>query len=118
MINYTWTDEDVKLVEKFIELKNKGYYADGAQLTQIYNRVLNKRVNPTNCGSCIRQRIMELESALNHFKEKMKNESDKNDNLITTPQENNNAADASTGKEKEDMKERMKKVRAARKKNK
>ena len=69
MINYTWTDEDVKLVEKFIELKNKGYYADGAQLTQIYNRVLNKRVNPTNCGSCIRQRIMELESALNHFKE-------------------------------------------------
>lgn len=63
-----WTDEDVKLVEKFIDIKNRGYYADGTQLTEIYNRVLEKRVNPTNCGSCIRQRINELEEALNRFK--------------------------------------------------
>lgn len=63
-----WTDEDIKTVEKFIEIRNKGYYADGTQLTQVYNRVLDKRVNPTNCGSCIRQRINELEEALNRFK--------------------------------------------------
>lgn len=63
-----WTNDDVKLVEKFIDIKNKGYYCDGAQLTQVYNRVLNKNVNPTNCGSCIRQRVQELEDALNHFK--------------------------------------------------
>lgn len=63
-----WTDEDVKLVEKFIEIRNKGYYCDGAQLTAVYNRVLGKRVNPTNCGSCIRTRINELEEALNRFK--------------------------------------------------
>lgn len=63
-----WNDEDVKLVEKFIEIKNKGYYCDGTQLTEVYNRVLEKRVNPTNCGSCIRQRINELEDALNRFK--------------------------------------------------
>ena len=55
-------------MEKFIDIKNKGYYADGTQLTEVYNRVLNKRVNPTNCGSCIRQRINELEEALNRFK--------------------------------------------------
>lgn len=63
-----WTEEDVKTVERFIEIRNKGYYADGTQLTQVYNRVLDKRVNPTNCGSCIRQRINELEEALNRFK--------------------------------------------------
>lgn len=63
-----WTDEDIKIVEKFIDIRNKGYYADGTQLTQVYNRVLDKRVNPTNCGSCIRQRINELEEALNRFK--------------------------------------------------
>lgn len=63
-----WTNEDVKMVEKFIEIKNKGYYCDGGQLTEVYNRVLEKRVNPTNCGSCIRQRINELEEALNRFK--------------------------------------------------
>ena len=63
-----WTNEDIALVEKFIEIKNKGFYCDGGQLTQVYNRVLERNVNSTNCGSCIRQRINELEVALNHFK--------------------------------------------------
>jgi hypothetical protein len=63
-----WTNEDVKLVEKFIEIRNKGFYCDGGQLTEVYNRVLDKRATPTNCGSCIRARINELEGALNTFK--------------------------------------------------
>ncbi len=63
-----WNDEDVKLVEKFIDIKNRGFYADGKQLTDVYNRVLEKKVAPTSCGSCIRQRVTELESALNQFK--------------------------------------------------
>lgn len=67
----TWTSEDVQLVEKFIDIRNRGYYASGEQLTEVYNRVLNKRVNPTNCGSCIRQRINELEEALNRFKKQL-----------------------------------------------
>lgn len=64
----TWTSEDVKLVEKFIEIKNKGFYVDGGQLTEAYNRILNKHVNVTQCGSCLRQRVNELEEALNRFK--------------------------------------------------
>lgn len=63
-----WTDDDIKFVERAIELKNKGYYIDGNQLTEVYNRILNKRVNTTSCGSCLRQRISELEGALNHYK--------------------------------------------------
>ena len=63
-----WTNEDVALVEKFIDIKNKGYYCDGTQLTEVYNRVLEKHLTPTNCGSCIRQRINELEGALQQFK--------------------------------------------------
>lgn len=64
-----WSDEDIKMVEKLIEIKAKGYYADGKQVTDYYNRLLNKHVNPTNCGSCIRQRVGELEGALNHARE-------------------------------------------------
>ena len=64
-----WTSDDIKMVEKFIEIKNRGLYCDGGQLTEVYNRVLDRKVNPTHCGSCIRQRINELESALNRFKE-------------------------------------------------
>lgn len=84
-----WTSDDIKMVEKFIEIKNKGYYCDGGQLTEIYNRVLEKRVNPTNCGSCIRQRINELEAALNRFKELDKGL--KEQEVDNVPQEENKA---------------------------
>ena len=63
-----WTNEDIVLVEKFIEIRNRGYYADSAQLNDVYNRVLEKNVAPTSCGSCMRARISELETALNQFK--------------------------------------------------
>lgn len=66
-----WTNDDVKLVEKFIEIKNKGFYCDGGQLTEVYNRVLEKNVPTTNCGSCMRARISELEQALTQFKKQM-----------------------------------------------
>ena len=63
-----WTNEDVTMVEKFIDIKNRGYYCDGGQLTEVYNRVLEKSAPPTNCGSCMRARISELETALSQFK--------------------------------------------------
>lgn len=63
-----FTKEDIELIEKFIKIKNSGYYVDGGQVTEVYNRVLEKNVNTTNCGSCLRGRISELETALNRFK--------------------------------------------------
>lgn len=69
-----WTNEDVIMVEKFIDIKNRGYYCDGGQLTEVYNRVLEKNAPPTNCGSCMRQRINELEVALNQFKKTLEKE--------------------------------------------
>ena len=100
------TSDDVKMVEKFIELKTKGFYCDGAQLTEVYNRVLDKRVNPTNCGSCIRQRINELEEALNRFK-KLSEELEK-EKVEDTKEEENKALT-----EAEIMKQKMARVRAA-----
>lgn len=82
----TWTSEDVQLVEKFIEIRNKGYYVSGEQLTQVYNRILHKNVTPTNCGSCIRQRINELEGALQQFKKSIE--------LDSKPSEDGNPMEA------------------------
>lgn len=82
-----WTSDDVRMVEKFIEIKNKGLYCDGGQLTEVYNRVLDRKVNPTNCGSCIRQRINELEAALNKFK--TLSEGLKEQEVDNVPQEEN-----------------------------
>ena len=84
-----WTSDDVRMVEKFIEIKNRGLYCDGGQLTEVYNRVLDRKVNPTNCGSCIRQRINELEAALNKFK--MLSEELKEEEVDNVPQEENKA---------------------------
>lgn len=66
-----WTNDDIELVEKFIKIRNRGMYADGKQLTDVYNRVLEKNVHVTSCGSCLRQRVSELEKALNKFKEQI-----------------------------------------------
>ena len=86
-----WTSDDVTMVEKFIEIKNKGYYCDGGQLTEVYNRVLEKSAPPTNCGSCMRARISELEGALNQFKktlevnEEAQNESVRKEQALQEP---------------------------------
>lgn len=95
-----WTSEDIAFVEKAIEIRNKGYYIDGGQLTEVYNRVLGKRVTPTQCGSCLRQRVNELEGALAQFKKL-------NEKVEETKEE--------TKPEQEDIKERMARVRAAKK---
>lgn len=109
-MNYTFTQEDIEFVEKAIELKNKGFYIDSMQLTEHYNRILNKRVNNTTCGSCMRQRVLELETALNHYKA---SEAKKQAELDNTKEDENKAV---TEAGNEDMKARMERVRAARKK--
>lgn len=71
------SQEDIELIKKFIEIKNRGYYADGKQLTEVYNRVLSKNVNVTSCGSCLRGRVQELENALNQFNAMVKKQEEK-----------------------------------------
>ena len=87
-----WNKEDIDIVEKFISIKNKGLYCSGSEVTDVYNRVLNKSVRPTNCSSCIRQRISELETALNAFKRLA--EAQKQAEPTTIPPEENNATEA------------------------
>ena len=67
----TWTDKDIEIVETFINIKKRGLYASGEQVTIVYNRVLGKNLRTTNCGSCIRSRITELETELERFKKRM-----------------------------------------------
>lgn len=82
-----WNKEDIEKVEKFIEIRNKGYYCDGAQLTEVYNRVLEKHVNVTNCGSCLRQRVNELAEALERFK-KLSEASKPDEGTVAKEEEN------------------------------
>lgn len=102
----TITNEDLKLIDKFNEIMQRGYYADGAQVTELYNRVINpqKPLTPTNCSACVRRRISDLVN----FKNKMERQLEIENKAVSEPSE--------PLSQEEVMKERMAKVRAARKK--
>lgn len=61
------SEEDKTLIKKLINIKNRGYHCSGKQVTEIYNRVLNKTAKPTSCSTCIRARVQELENALKQY---------------------------------------------------
>lgn len=63
-----FTKENIELIEKFIIIKNQGRYASGQEVTKVYNEVFDKNIPTSNCSSCIRTRITELENALRNFK--------------------------------------------------
>ena len=100
----TITNEDLKLIRRFQELKQKGFYCDAKQLQEVYNRVLNKHVAPTTCGSCMRQRIAELVAAADKFEREIQNIENKA----------SNEGSESISKEP-DVNERLAKARAAKK---
>ena len=64
-----FTEKDKEAVRKFIQIKNRGYFVNSKTLQDVYNRVLEKNLNPTNCGSCLRARVTELEKALRQWEE-------------------------------------------------
>lgn len=99
-----FTKEDISLIEKFVEIRNKGYYADGGQVTDVYNRVLEKNVNVTNCGSCLRGRITELEDALRRFKSLAKQQETEETNN-DTQEENKPAVEPNNEADKADKNE-------------
>lgn len=120
MVGYNFTPKAIEFVEKAIELNKKGFYIDSTQLTLVYNSVLNKNVNVTNCGACLKIRINELEAALNHYKQNMANEAILKPTESVLDDEVNSIKDEENKEltKAETMKERMAKVRAARKQNK
>lgn len=49
--------ETVERIRAFKEIMDRGRFANGAQVTEVYNRVFGTRLASTNCASCIRKRI-------------------------------------------------------------
>lgn len=65
------SSEDIKKIERFNEIMQKGYWASGQEVTELYNKVLGKNLTPTQCSSCIRHRISELVRALDNYKKQL-----------------------------------------------
>lgn len=63
------SEEDKVLIKKFIQIRNRGYFCSGEQVTKVYNRVFEQNRPNTNCSSCLRSRISELEKALRQWEQ-------------------------------------------------
>ena len=83
-------EEDRKKIRAFEQILKKGLYCSGAEVTNIYNEVFKTNLRPTNCGSCLRQRVQQLIDKLN-LEERQ--EAKKMEEPITTPSEENKATD-------------------------
>lgn len=66
-----WNSENILAFQKMQELANKKYRLNGVEVTNLYNSVLNKKVTPTNCSSCINQRYQELKKSYNNFQKQL-----------------------------------------------
>lgn len=75
----TISSSDIKLVEQFHDILNRGYFCDSKQVSDEYNKLIRipqglTPVNVTNCATCLRRRILELVDFVSKIKENSKNE--------------------------------------------
>ena len=75
--NITISSEDAEFIEFAFSLVNTSRYPSFTKVTEVYNRVYNKQLSSTSCGSCIRQRILELKNTLDKLNEEILKEKEK-----------------------------------------
>ena len=71
------SSDDIRLVEQFHDILNRGYFCDSKQVSDEYNKLIRipqglTPVNVTNCATCIRRRILELVDFVTNVKNKSK----------------------------------------------
>lgn len=94
------SNEDIALIDKLHDVAQKGWYADSMTVTNLYNKVLQKHEANTNCGSCIRRRIMELWATKEAIIKKLTEEQKEADQSDVQTTENNAAEKPTEGKKK------------------
>ena len=78
------SSDDIRLVEQFHDILNRGYFCDSKQVTDEFNKLIRipqglTPVNVTNCATCLRRRILELVDFVSKIKEKTNNENTEKD---------------------------------------
>lgn len=62
-----WSTEDLELMNKFIQIAETKKHINGTEITQLYNKIFNKSLRPTNCSSCVNQRYKELKTSYDQY---------------------------------------------------
>ena len=80
--NITISSEDAEFIDFAYKLINSAKYPSFTKVTEVYNRVYNKQLSSTSCGSCIRQRILELKNTIDKLNEEILKDKQKQDDKI------------------------------------
>ena len=64
---YLFDSEDAIKMEILICIIKRWFYLNAKDVSDLYNKIFNKNVNPTTCASCTRQRYEELLRAYKIF---------------------------------------------------
>lgn len=65
------SNEDYEMIKKFEQIYLRGNYVNSQQLQDVYNRIFKVNLNPTQCGSCIRQRCQQLIDAMHTYEREL-----------------------------------------------
>ena len=76
------TEEEREKIRRYAEAKNKAFRINANEVTDLYNKILNKTARYTNCGSCIRARVCDLERWLNQYEIDEKKELEKSQQKV------------------------------------
>ena len=102
--NITISSEDAEFIEFAYSLINSAKYPSFTKVTEVYNRVYNKQLSSTSCGSCIRQRILELKNTLDKLNEEILKEKEEKE-IIPLAENHKNNEIKNGGEIKEESKE-------------
>ena len=80
--NITISSEDAEFIEFAYSLINSAKFPSFTKVTEVYNRVFNKQLSSTSCGSCIRQRILELKNTLDKLNEEILKEKEEKEIIL------------------------------------
>ena len=80
--NITISSEDAEFIDFAYKLINSAKYPSFTKVTEVSNRVYNKQLSSTSCGSCIRQRILELKNTLDKLNEEILKDKQKQDDKV------------------------------------
>lgn len=67
----TLTSEDLQKIDQFEKIMNRGYFASGSEVTDLYNKIFDQKLTYTNCSSCIRTRISKMVTAKKRYLEEL-----------------------------------------------
>lgn len=65
------TSEDIEKIDKFEQIMNRGFFASGTEVTDLYNKIFDQKLSYTNCSSCIRTRISKMVTAKRRYLEEL-----------------------------------------------